>query len=289
MNEGIEHLLILGCGYVGERLAVAARARGMRVTGTTRRPERAQALRTRGIEAVVADSPTELADDLLAACDALVDSIPLQKAGDDLRVPQADWLPALTPRMRHLRWAGYLSTTGVYGDAGGAWVDEAFACRPTSARGIGRLAAEAAWLGSGLPAEAFRIAGIYGPGRNLVDRLMAGGYRAPSWQPPHWSSRIHVDDIVAALLTAMGLPRPGRIVNLADDCPLSHAEYVCELARMLGAPPPVILDAATAERELSPGALAFFRDNKRVCNALLHRELLPSLSYPSFREAVTAL
>ena len=87
----------------------------------------------------------------------------------------------------------------------------------------------------------------------------------------------------------MGLPRPGRIVNLADDCPLPHADYVSELARMVGAPPPVILDAATAARELSPGALAFFRDNKRVCNALLHRELLPSLKYPSFREGIAAL
>jgi nucleoside-diphosphate-sugar epimerase len=289
MNGGTEHLLILGCGYVGERLAVAAVARGMRVTGTTRRPERAEDLRTRGIEAVVADSPADLPDDLLQACDGIVDAIPLQKTEDGVRVPQADWLPMLAPRTRHVRWAGYLSTTGVYGDAGGAWVDEAFACRPTSARGIGRLTAEATWLGSGLPAEVFRIAGIYGPGRNLVDRLRAGGYRAPSWQPPHWSSRIHVDDIVAALLVAMAYPRPGRIVNLADDCPLPHADYVAELARMVGAPPPVILDAATAERELPLSALAFFRDNKRVCNALLHRELLPHLRYPSFREAVADL
>ena len=289
MNGGIEHLLILGCGYVGEHLAAAAVARGMRVTGTTRRPDRAEALRAQGLEAVICDSPTDLPDDLLQACDGILDSIPLDKAGDGLRAPQADWLPVLAPRVRHVRWAGYLSTTGVYGDAGGAWVDEAFACRPTSARGSGRLMAEAAWLGSGLPAEVFRIAGIYGPGRNLIGRLMAGGYRAPAWQPPHWSSRIHVDDIVAALSAAMRLPRPGRVVNLADDCPLPHADYVLELARMVGAPPPVILDAATAERELSPAALAFFRDNKRVCNALLHRELLPGLKYPSFREAVASL
>ena len=287
--QDIRHLLILGCGYVGEHLATAAREQGMRVTGTSRRPERALALRDLGLEAVVADSPTDLADDLLADCDAVVDSIPLEKLGDGLRAPQVDWLPALAPRTRHVRWVGYLSTTGVYGDAGGAWVDESTPCHPESARGVGRLQAEAAWLGSGLPAEVFRIAGIYGPGRNLIGRLMEGGYRAPSWQPPHWSSRIHVEDIVAALLVAMGLPRPGRIVNLADDCPLPHADYVSELARMVGAPPPVILDAATAARELSPGALAFFRDNKRVCNALLHRELLPSLKYPSFREGIAAL
>lgn len=288
MSE-IRHLLILGCGYVGERLAAAASARGMRVSCTTRRPERAAALRGAGMEAVVCDSPSGLPDDLLMDCDGILDSIPLEKGGDGLRVPQAAWLPTLAPRLSHLRWAGYLSTTGVYGDAGGAWVDESFACRPASGRGIGRLAAEAAWLDSGLPAEVFRLAGIYGPGRNLVDRLMAGGYKAPSWQPPHWSSRIHADDIVAALLAAMASPRPGRIVNLADDCPLPHADYVSELARMIGAPAPEILDAERAERELSPAALAFFRDNKRVCNALLHRELLPRLNYPSFREAVPSL
>ncbi len=288
MHE-IRHLLILGCGYVGKRLAVSALARGIRVTGTTRRHERAQELRGAGLEVVVCDSPAGLADELLEDCDAVVDSIPLEKAEEGLRVPQAAWLPALAPRLPHLYWAAYLSTTGVYGDAGGAWVDEAYVCRPTSARGIGRLTAEAAWLDSGLPAEVFRIAGIYGPGRNLIGRLLEGGYRAPSWQPPHWSSRIHVDDIVAALLAAMGRPSPGRIVNLADDCPLPHADYVSELARMVGAPPPVILDADEAERELSPGALAFFRDNKRVSNALLHRELLSALHYPSFREAVASL
>ena len=285
----IRHLLVLGCGYVGERLASTALARGMRVTGTTRSPERAGTLGGAGIDAVVAASPLELPDELLADCDGILDSIPLHQSEKGLRAPQSDWLPALAPRMRHMRWAGYLSTTGVYGDAGGAWVDESSPCHPHSARGIGRLEAEAAWRDSGLPAEVFRIAGIYGPGRNLIGRLRQGGYRAAAWQPPHWSSRIHVDDIVAALLVAMGLPRPGRVVNLADDCPLPHADYVSELARMVGAPPPEILDAERAERELPPAALAFFRDNKRVCNRLLHRELLPSLRYPSFREGIAAL
>jgi nucleoside-diphosphate-sugar epimerase len=287
--QQIRQLLILGCGYVGERLAMAALARGMRVSGTTRSDARAATLRARGIEAVIADSPADLPDALLSEADAVVDSIPLARDGDTMLAPQAGWLPVIASRLSGLRWAGYLSTTGVYGDAEGAWVDESWPCRPRSARGAGRLAAEAAWLDSGLPAEVFRIAGIYGPGRNIIPRLREGGYKVACWQPPHWSNRIHVDDIVAALLAAMTHPRPGRIVNLADDAPLPHDEYVCELARLVGAPAPVILDADAAAQELPPAALEFFRDNKRVCNALLHRELLPRLSYPSFREAAASL
>jgi len=168
-------------------------------------------------------------------------------------------------------------------------VDESWPCRPTGERGIRRLEAEAAWLGSGLPAEVFRIAGIYGPGRNVIAELKQGRYRTVRWQTPHWSNRIHVDDIVAALLAAMVRPRPGRIVNLCDDVPLPHADYVLELAQLVGAPAPLILDAVQAERELSPATLAFFRDNKRVSNALLHRELLPELRYASFRDAVDSL
>jgi len=285
----IRHLLILGCGYVGERLAMAALAKGIRVTGTTRSPERAEALRTLGLEAAVADSPADLPDTLSKICDAVLDSIPLAGDGDGLQAPQRRWMTALVSRFSHVRWAGYLSTTGVYGDADGAWVDESWACHPTGERGVRRLEAEAAWLGSGLPAEVFRIAGIYGPGRNIIAQLKQGRYRAVRWQTPHWSNRIHVDDIVAALLSAMVRPRPGRIVNLSDDVPLPHADYVLELAQLVGAPAPLILDAAQAERELSPATLAFFRDNKRVSNALLHRELLPELRYASFREGAATL
>ncbi|MDX8401083.1 MAG: SDR family NAD(P)-dependent oxidoreductase, partial [Mariprofundaceae bacterium] len=178
------------------------------------------------------------------------------------------------------------STTGVYGDAGGAWVDETTPCRPSSPRGLERLRAERAWLDSGLPAEIFRLAGIYGPGRNILKRLRAGGYRAVRWQPPRWSNRIHVDDILAALLAAIARPRPRRIVNLADDLPYPHADYACELAEAIGAPRPELIAPDEAARLLSPAALDFFRDDKRVRNRLLHRELLPELRYPDFRAAL---
>jgi len=289
MHTTVQHLLILGCGYVGERLAAACIRDGIRVSASTRSTQRADELAAAGIEAVVAHSPADLPDHLLASIDAILDSIPLERDASGMHAGQPRWLPDLVRRANHLHWAGYLSTTGVYGDAGGGWVDETSICHPASERGSERLLAEQSWLSSGLPAEVFRLAGIYGPDRNIIDRLQAGGYRAVAWQPPHYSSRIHVDDIVAALRAAMQKPLAGRIVNLADDLPLPHADYACEVARMIDAPPPVILDEATGERELSPAMLSFFRDNKRVSNTRLHAELLPELAYPNFRAGITSL
>ncbi len=289
MNRVIQHLLILGCGYVGEKLAQACLANGMRVIATTRSKERQAELKKTGIEAVLAASPTDLPDELLASVDAVLDSIPLNRDEAGMHAPQPRWLPVLAAKLSKLHWSGYLSSTGVYGDAGGAWVDESWSCNPASARGLERLKAEAAWLDSGLPAEVFRLAGIYGPERNLLERLKAGGYKVVQWQPPHYSSRIHVDDIVAALLAAMHRPRAGRIVNLADDLPLPHVDYVMELAQMIGAPEPALLSEQEGKQQLSLMALAFFRDNKRVCNRLLHQELLPELKYPDFRAGMRVM
>ncbi len=283
MSRYPDNILILGCGYVGTKLAQRCLAHGMRVIATTRSKDRQVELDGLGIEAVVANSPADLPRDLLIAVESVVDSIPLGRDEQGMHAPQTDWLPELTPKLSSVGWVAYLSTTGVYGDAGGAWVDESWPCHPASARGIERLKAEQAWLQSGLPAEVFRLAGIYGPERNIIGRLQAGGYQTVAWQPPHYSSRIHVDDIVASLLAGMRMPKPGRIVNLADDLPMPHAEYVTELARMIGAPAPEILSVQEGEARLAPAALSFFRDNKRVSNLLLHRELLPELKYPDFR------
>ncbi|ATX78921.1 Nucleoside-diphosphate-sugar epimerase [Mariprofundus aestuarium] len=289
MTQSIDSLLIFGCGYVGERLAKACIAEGIRGVATTRSENRANELEALGVEAVVVSSPADLSDRLLASVHAVLDSIPLTRSEQGMHASQVEWLPLIAAKMRSLKWAGYLSTTGVYGDANGAWVDEAYACHPSSARGTERLIAETSWLESGMPSEVFRLAGIYGPERNILARLQAGGYKAVQWQPPHWSNRIHVDDIVAAVMSAMQNPSPGRIVNLADDEPLPHADYVTELARLAGAPEPVLLSEQAGEKELSPMALEFFRDNKRISNRLLHHELLAELKYPSFRDAVADL
>jgi len=289
MSEAIRHLLILGCGYVGERLALACLREGIKVSGTTRSVERAAELQAKGIQAVLAASPLDIPEALLADVDAVLDSIPLQRSPSGAHAAQADWLPGLASSLTSLRWAGYLSTTGVYGEADGAWVGEDWPCNPQSPRGLGRLQAERCWLDTVACAEVFRIAGIYGPGRNMLERLRAGGYRAVQWDPPRYSNRIHVDDIVGALLAAMRKPRGGRIVNLADDEPLPHAEYVTLLARMIDAPAPLMLTPEQAEQQLPASVLDFFRDNKRVSNRLLHAELLNELTYPDFREGLKSL
>jgi len=285
----IRHILILGCGYVGERLAEACLSAGMKVSCTTRSKERASVLAGKGIEALAVPAPDELPQALLTDVDAMVDSIPLSRSGHGMHATQPEWLPGIARQLAQLKWAGYLSSTAVYGDAGGAWVDESWPCNPGSFRGLERLRAERAWLGSGLPAEIFRLAGIYGPERNILARLQAGGYRAVQWQPPHFSNRIHVDDIVAALLAAMRRPEVGRIINLADDEPLPHADYAMQVARMTHAPEPVLLTPEEGAQQLAASALEFFRDNKRVSNRLLHAHLLPELTYPGFRQGIAAL
>jgi len=282
-GETLQNILILGCGYVGGKLAQACLAQGMRVSVTTRKQERAAELQALGVETFVVELPSDLPNSILTNVNAILDSIPLTRDEQGMHASQTHWLPELAAKLSSVRWAGYLSTTGVYGDAEGAWVDESWQCKPKSPRGLERLHAEQAWLQSGLPTEVFRLAGIYGPERNILGRLKSGGYKVVQWQPPHYSSRIHVDDIVAALLAAMKQPRAGRIVNLADDLPLPHADYVTELAQMIGAPKPEILTEKEGEAQLSPAMLDFFRDNKRVSNRLLHRELLPTLKHPDFR------
>jgi len=289
MNNGFDHILILGCGYVGSKLAQACLHKGMRVTATTRRRERQTELQGAGVEAVLAATPVDVPAAVLASVDAIVDSIPLVRDAQGMHALQPQWLPELQAKAGQVQWAGYLSTTGVYGDAGGAWVDESWPCKPASARGSERLKAEQAWLHSDLPAEVFRLAGIYGPERNILGRLNAGGYKVVQWQPPHYSSRIHVDDIVAALIAAMQQPRPGRIVNLADDLPLPHCDYVQALAQWIGAPMPVVLSEQAGKQQLSAAALSFFSDNKRVSNRLLHDELLPILNYPDFRAGMASI
>jgi len=286
MNRPYHSILILGCGYVGERVAQACLDLGMRVIATTHSAARADTLAAQGIEAVCTPSPLALPDAILANADAVLDSIPLIRDAQGVQAGQTAWVPGLARKLTSATWVAYLSATSVYGDANGAWVNENHVCQPSSPRGQHRLLAEQAWLSSGLDAEIFRLAGIYGPERNILERLQAGHYQAVQWQPPHYSSRIHVDDIVRALLAAMQHPKAGRIMNLADDLPLPHADYVCDVANIIGAPQPELLTEREGEARLSAMALEFFRDNKRVSNRLLHRELLSKLRYPDYKSGI---
>jgi len=281
-------LLILGCGFVGGFLAREALAAGCRVLATTRDAKRAEQLSAMGVT-VVADTPDVIDADILASCRAIVDSIPLERCGEQWVPPQLHWVDDLVAHCSNLAWVGYLSSTSVYRDAGGDWVDENSSDLAESGRGLQRLVAERAWQESAAPVELFRLSGIYGPGRNLIARLRQGGYRVVAWQPPRFSNRVHVDDIVQTLMAAMAAPKRGRVMNVSDDLPLPHAEYVRELVQMIGCDPAQQLSEGEAKQHCSPRYLAFFQDNKRISNRRLHRELLVDLRYPSFRKAMPSL
>jgi len=281
-------LFCFGLGYTALALARRLQAEGWRVAGTCREAARQEELVRLGIAARLFDRDRPLADarSLLAGFTHLLSSVPPDEAGDpvlDLHGPD------ITSRSE-LAWIGYLSTTGVYGDRQGGWVDEESALRPTGERGRRRVAAEAGWraLGqrAGLPAHVFRLAGIYGPGRSAFDALRAG--RAQRIEKPgHVFSRIHVADIVQVLHASMARPRAGAIYNLCDDDPAAPADVIAHAAALLGvAPPPLV---PLAEAKLSEMARSFYDDNKRVRNDRIKQELGVRLTYPDYRAGLAAI
>src|SRR5262249_20681584 len=161
----------------------------------------------------------------------------------------------------------YLSTTGVYGDRGGGMVDEASALLPTGPRGRARVAAEQGWLAlhrdHGVPVHIFRLAGIYGPGRNALTTVRSGQARRIV-KPGQVFSRIHVDDIAAVLRASMSRPRPGAIYNVCDDDPAPPQDVIALACELLNVPPPPEIPYADAEPTMSEMARSFYTDNKRV-------------------------
>ncbi len=282
-------LFCFGLGYSALRLAGRLAASGWRIAGTCRTEEKRRALAAAGIEAFLfaRDHPLADAAAALAGTTHLLSSVPPDAGGDPVLEHHGDDLAALG---HGLHWAGYLSTTGVYGDREGGWVDEDSELRPSGERGRRRLAAEMAWLALqrqfSIPVHRFRLAGIYGPGRSALDAVRRGTAQRIE-KPDQVFSRIHVEDIAGALEASIARPNPGAVYNLCDDDPAPPQEVVafaCELLDV--APPPLVpFDAAT----LSPMARSFYDDNKRVANARMKRELGVILRYPSYRDGLRAL
>jgi nucleoside-diphosphate-sugar epimerase len=213
-------------------------------------------------------------------------SVPPAESGDPVLADHAAAILAL-PR---LEWLGYLSTTGVYGDHGGDWVDETAELRPTGERGRRRVAAEAEWTAlwrlRKLPVHVFRLAAIYGPGRSPFDALRAGTAKRID-KPGQVFSRIHVDDLAAVLAASMTRPRPGAFYNVCDDAPAPPEAVTAYAAQLLGIEPPPLVPFDRAG--LSPMARSFWDDNKRVSNALVKRELGLTLQYPDYRAGLAAI
>jgi len=275
----------MGHGYSARALAGLLRPQGWRFIATTRDAVRADALRAEGVEAVVWPG-TPLAP-ALARATHLLTSVAPDAGGDPVLRVEGEAIAAAG----HLRWVGYLSTTGVYGDHGGGWVDEETPVAPTGSRGAARVAAEDAWRDvcarAGVPLHIYRLAGIYGPGRGPFDRIRAGQAQRVI-KPGQVFSRIHVDDIAAAL--AAGMDRPGRgvrVFNLCDDEPAPPQDVTAFASGLIGLPPPPEVDFATAP--LSPMAREFYRDSKRVRNDRIKAELGLVLRHPDYRSGLRAV
>jgi nucleoside-diphosphate-sugar epimerase len=271
-------LLCFGLGYSARALARHLPSDRWTVIGTAREVD------TQGCLRFDRDHPLPTA--AFEGITHILVSIPPDEDGDPVHDCHAEDIAALSG----LDWLGYLSTTGVYGNRDGGWVEEGSELRPTSARGERRVAAEVAWRElwrtHGVPVHIFRLAGIYGPGRSAFDAIRAGTARRFE-RPGQVFSRIHVDDLAAVLAASIARPRPGAVYNVCDDAPAAPEAVIAHAATMLGvaAPPLEPFDAAA----LSPMARSFWADNKRVSNALVKKELGIELRYPDFRAGLAAI
>jgi nucleoside-diphosphate-sugar epimerase len=279
------HLFCFGLGYTALALARALKAQGWRVTGSFRDAAHAEEARALGLEIVIFDRAHPIAeiDARLAGATHLLSSVPPDETGDPVLAVHGTAIARAAP---HLAWIGYLSTTGVYGDQRGGWVDESSALTPTGARGRRRLEAETAWLALPRPAHLFRLAGIYGPGRSALDTVRAGKARRVV-KPGQVFSRIHRDDIVQVLLASIARPNPGAAYNVCDDDAADPAEVITHACRLLNVTPPPEVPFEAAQ--LSPMARSFYDDNKRVRNDRIKRELGVTLKYPDYRAGLAAL
>lgn len=281
-------LFVFGLGYTALALIRGRRASFPAVGGTVRTREKAALLREQGIEALVFgdDAAHPQIREEVGRADLLLVTVPPGPDGD----PVLATFGAAIASAPRLSWIGYLSTVGVYGDHRGAWVDETGPCRPSSPRSRHRLSAEQDWLGlgrrSGSAVHVFRLAGIYGPGRNALASLAAGSGRRIV-KPGQVFNRIHVHDLADVLAASMARPRPGAVYNVADDEPAPPQDVVAYAAALAGVEPPP--EIPYDEADLGPGAASFYAENKRVANRLLREELGVTLRYPTYRDGLQAL
>ena len=275
-----DSILIFGYGFIGKAFSDLARAFGHSVIATARAPEKRAGIEASGVATVDPGDPHDLARAVTNASALLITPAP----GDD-------GCPAFAALEPHLaktsgKWIGYLSTTGVYGDRDGGWVWEDSALLATSTEGRRRILAESQWRGVGQHrVSTFRLPGLYGPGRNVIERLRDGTARRIH-KPGHVFSRLHHDDCATALLAAMER-RTADSFNLCDDRPAPADDVLLHAAQLTGIAPP----AATAwdDPSLGPATRRFYADNKRVSNARAKAVLGWRPRYPTYVEGLAAL
>ena len=277
------NLFCFGLGYCADYLSAKLIKQGWQVSATCRTSEKAAVLEASGIRPVLLSGKKVTVTDLGKA-DHILISVPPEQDGSDPVLNFAG--AALAALQDQIKWVGYLSTTGVYGDHQGAWIDEETPAGLLSERGQRRVAAEAQWAATGLPMHYFRLAGIYGPGRNSLRALQNGTARRVVKQGQVFS-RIHLADITRILEASIANPNAGRAYSVCDDTPAPPQDVVTYAAELMGVSPPALQDFATAE--LSPMARSFYGENKRIRNNRIKEELGVSLEYPDYRAGLSAL
>lgn len=287
MSEKPDHLLCFGFGFSARALAQALPRDQWIITGTSRSVEGCEKITQLGFDAVQFNDDTPLDPSLLDGVTHIVVSVPPGKTGDPVLKCHGRHLGE---RAAHIKWLAYLSTTGVYGDRCGGWVDETSPLTPSTSRGSARLAAETGWLelwhNTGLAVHLFRLAGIYGPGRNQLQSLKSGKARRIV-KPDQVFSRIHVTDIAGILRASMQRPDPGSAYNVCDDEAAAPQDVVAHAADLLGIEPPP--EVAFADADLSDMAKSFYAESKRVSNDKVKSELDYRFVFPTYREGLKAL
>lgn len=275
-------MLSFGHGYSAQATTRLLLPRGLRIHGTTRSAARMAQLRDTGITPHLFPGP-DLAELAGHATHLLISAGPDTEGDPVLR----DLQQVIAANAARYEWVGYLSTTGVYGDHGGEWVDEKTPVSPSTRRGRWRAQAEAQWQAiPGLPLHIFRLAGIYGPGRGPFAKVRNGTARRII-KTDQVFSRIHVEDIARILLASMDHPNPGAIYNLCDDDPAPPQDVISHAAELLHLPIPP--EEAFETADMTPMARSFYAENKRVRNDRIKEELGISLLYPTYREGLAAL
>lgn len=282
------NLFVFGPGYTAHQFIKAYRSRFTRICGTIRSPEKAEALRASSIVPYFFDGESYDAGilDELARADTVLVSIP-PVSGSDPVLRHFSGAVASAP---HLRWIGYLSTVGVYGNVNGGWVDENTPASPVNERSRHRIMAEQQWLELGekaaLAVKIFRLAGIYGPGRNALLKVAGGAVRRII-KPGQVFNRIHTSDIAQVLMASIDRPNRNTIYSVADDEPGPPQDVISYAAELLGVEPPpeVPFDRAN----MTPMARTFYQDNKRVSNKRIRDDLGVTLLYPTYRQGLRSL
>ena len=271
-------LVIFGGGFSGQRIASFARGLGVQVLCSRRNKE------SEGADFIF-NTEKEISNEIFEGTTHVLSCIPPLLNGED---PVLLKLKTQLLNSKNLKWVGYLSTTGVYGDTKGGWVNENTSPNPQQERSIRRFSCEKQWIETKLPIQILRLPGIYGPGRSAFESLFNGTTKMID-KPDQVFSRIHVDDIAGSVLFLINLYSQGKnplVVNVADNLPTSNLEVITFAAKIAKKSIPLKIPFEIAKKEMSPMALSFWQENRKVDNKLLCQKLGYSLIYPDFKSGL---